>query len=80
MKASKDCYECLERLAYQAAGLATNDAQVRARAIEESLKVLKDEFSSDRVSIVIATRIHDVIKEITENPDPYREMKDKEIA
>ena len=80
MKASKDCYECLERLAYQAAGLATNDAQVRARAIEESLKVLKDEFSSDRVSIVIATRIHDVIREITENPDPYREMKDKEIA
>jgi len=80
MKASKDCYECLERLAYQAAGLATNDEQIRARAIEESLKVLKDEFSSDRVSIVIATRIHDVIKEITQNPDPYREMKDNEIA
>ncbi len=80
MKASKDCYECLERLAYQAAGLATNDEQIRARAIERGLKVLRDKFSCDRVSIVIATKIHDVIREITRNPDPYREMKDKEIA
>ncbi|MCK4723851.1 MAG: DUF89 family protein, partial [Dehalococcoidia bacterium] len=77
---SKDCYECLERLAYQAAGLATSDERAKARAIEQSLKVLKDNFSYDKVSIVIATRIHDVIREITENPDPYREMKDKEIA
>jgi len=80
MKASKDCYECLERLAYQAAGLATNDEQIRARAIERGLKVLRDKFSCDRVSIVIATKIHDVIREITQNPDPYREMKDNEIA
>ncbi len=80
MKASRDCYECLQRLAYQTVGLATNDEQIRARATEESLKVLRDEFSCDRVSIVIATKIHDVIREITENPDPYREMKDKEIA
>ena len=80
MRVSDDCYECLQRLAYQAAGLATSDEQVKARAIEESLKMLRDGFSSDRVSIVIATKIHDVIKEITENPDPYREMKDKEIA
>ncbi|MCK4331686.1 MAG: DUF89 family protein [Dehalococcoidia bacterium] len=80
MKASRDCYECLERLAYQAVGLATSDERAKARAIEESLKVLRDEFSCDRVSIVVATKIHDVIREITENPDPYREMKDKEIA
>lgn len=80
MKASKDCYECLQRLAYQAAELATDDEQTKARAIEESLKVLRGNFSYDEVSIVIATKIHDVIKEITQNPDPYREMKDKEIA
>ena len=80
MKVSGDCYECLERLAYQAAGLATNDEQVKARTIEKSLKVLEDEFSPDKVSIIIATKIHDVIKEISRNPDPYREMKDKEIS
>ena len=80
MKASKDCYECLQKLAYQAAELATDDEPAKARAVGESLKILGDDFSLGDVSIVVATKIHDVIKEITQNPDPYREMKDKEIA
>ena len=80
MKACEGCYECLERLAYQAAELATDDEQTRATALEESLKVLRNDFSCDEVSIVVATKIHDVIKEITQNPDPYRQMKDQEIA
>ncbi|TRZ94016.1 MAG: DUF89 family protein [Dehalococcoidia bacterium] len=80
MKLTKECYGCLQRLAYQAAGLATNDEHIKARAIEESLKVINDNFSYDRVSIVIATQIHDLVKDITQNSDPYREMKDKEIA
>ena len=80
MKACEACYECLERLAYQAAELATDDEQTKARALQESLKVLRQDFSCDEVSIVVATRIHDVIKEVTQNPDPYRQMKDKEIA
>jgi hypothetical protein len=80
MKASNYCYECLQKLAYQAAELSANDEQTKARAVEQSLKVLKDEFCLDKISIVIATKIHDTIKRITGNPDPYREMKDKEIA
>ena len=80
MKISKECYECLQRLAYQAAELATSDEQVKARAIEESLKILRDNYSEGGVSIVVATKIHDAIKEISQNPDPYRQMKDKEIA
>lgn len=80
MKACNYCYECLQKLAYQAAELATHDEQARARAIEDSLKILHDDFSLDCVSIVAATKMHDVIKEITGNPDPYRQMKDKEIA
>ncbi len=79
MKASKDCYECLQRLAYQAARLATSHEQVRSKAIEKGLKTLKENFSYDKVSIVIATKIHDTIKEVTQNPDPYRALKDKEI-
>jgi len=70
----------LQRLAYQAAELAANNEPVKARAVGESLKILGDNFSLDSVSIIIATKIHDVIKKITRNPDPYREMKDKEIA
>jgi len=44
------------------------------------MKVLSDYFSLDTVSIVVATKVHDVIKTISGNPDPYSGMKDKEIA
>jgi uncharacterized protein with ATP-grasp and redox domains len=80
MKASKDCYECLQKLAYQAAELATDDGPAKARVAGEGLKILGDDFSLDSVSIVVATKIHDAVKRITGNPDPYRKMKDKEIA
>ena len=40
MKASEECYECLYRLANQAAELATSDVQLKARAVEESLNIL----------------------------------------
>jgi uncharacterized protein with ATP-grasp and redox domains len=80
MKASGYCYECLQKLAKQAAELATSDEQVKARAVEESLRILQDNFSTDCVSIVVATKMHDVVKAITGNPDPYRQMKDREIA
>jgi uncharacterized protein with ATP-grasp and redox domains len=80
MKACNYCFECLQKLAHQAAELAANNKTVEARAVEEGLKILHDDFSLDCVSIVVATKMHDVIKKITGNPDPYRPMKDKEIA
>jgi len=52
----------------------------KSKAIEEGLKVLDDSFSYNEVSIVIATKIHDAIKKVTQNPDPYRGMKDMEIS
>jgi uncharacterized protein with ATP-grasp and redox domains len=79
MKASNYCYECLQKLAKQAAELATNDERAKARALSESLEILRDDFSMDCVSIVVATKIHDAVKRVTGNSDPYREMKDKEI-
>jgi len=80
MKASSYCYECLQRLAKQAADLATDDKQTKASAVEGSLKLLQDNFSLDCVSIVVATKLHNAVKEITGNPDPYRQMKDREIV
>lgn len=80
MKMARNCYACLQRLVYQAAGLATEDEQVRLRAINEGLKVLEENFSLSEVSIVVATKLHKVVKELTRNPDPYQGMKDKEIA
>jgi hypothetical protein len=70
----------LRGLICQAAQLATGDAPTREKAIEEAVKVLDGEFSYEQMSIVVATKIHEVIREITRNPDPYRAVKKKEMA
>ena len=80
MKISLECYECLQRLIHQAATLATDNNLLKQKAIEEALRLLDDEFSYDQISIAIATEIHQVIREITHNPAPYRVMKEKEMA
>jgi len=79
MKAVDMCYPCLCRLARQAATLATADEKLRAAAVRAGLKVVDDNFSTDGLTLDIATRIHRAVKEITGNPDPYRKMKDDEI-
>ena len=80
MKLMPGCYECLHRLIYQAAELATNDASLKQSAIKEAMKILDDEFSYSQLSIVIATKIHKMVREVTHNPDPYRAMKEREMA
>jgi len=80
MKLATDCYECLRRLLCQAADLATDDASLKQRATEEAMKILDNEFSYSQLSIAIATKIHKVVKEVTHNPDPYKEMKEREMT
>jgi uncharacterized protein with ATP-grasp and redox domains len=80
MKLALGCYECLHRLIHQAAELATDDVSLKQRAIKEALKILDNEFSYSQLSIVIATKIHKVVREMTHNPDPYREMKEREMT
>jgi len=79
MKAVSECYPCLCRLAHQAAGLATNDEELKAEAIRQGQRIVDDNFSADVLTIEIATKIHRAVKAITANPDPYRAVKDEEI-
>jgi len=79
MKLTPDCNNCLRGLINQAANLATNNAVLKQRAIEKATRILEEEFSYSQTSIVIATKIHKVIKEVTRNPDPYKAMKEREI-
>ena len=74
-----DCYDCLKRLIVQGADLATKDGWLRRKAVERAMNILESEFSYYQISIVVATKIHDEIKNITGNTDPYRAMKEKEM-
>jgi uncharacterized protein with ATP-grasp and redox domains len=80
MKMAPGCYECLHRLIHQAAELATDDASLKQRAISKAMKAFDDEFSYSQMSLGIAARIHNIVRETTQNPDPYRGMKEKEMA
>lgn len=79
MKATNECYPCLANLVKQAAGLATEDPELKAKAIEEGLKLLDREFSTEKVSIAVATPLHRLVRMVTGNPDPYRLMKEAEV-
>ena len=80
MKLAPDCYDCLRRLLCQAADLATDDASLKQRATEEAKKILDNEFSYSQLSIVIATKIHKMVRDVINNPDPYRAMKEREMT
>jgi len=80
MKIASDCYNCLGRLVRQAAELATDDPDLRSKAIEEGLEFLEAEFSSEKTSIEVATPLHRIVRSVTGNPDPYLKMKETEVA
>jgi hypothetical protein len=79
MKAVPECYPCLSRLLRQSAQVATSDEALRAKAIDAGMVVLDRYFSTEGLTIDVATRLHRVVREVTNNPDPYRAMKDREI-
>ena len=80
MKVAAECRDCLRRLVRQAAALSTDDEQARGQAIAAGLRIVDEDFHDDVPSIAIATQIHQAIKTITGNPDPYRRMKDEEVT
>ena len=80
MKATEECYRCLGRLVRQAAELATEDSRLRAKAIEEGLRLLDREFSTDKTSIEVATPLHRLVRAVTGNADPYRHIKEAEVG
>ena len=80
MKATEECYYCLTRLLHQAAELATEEPELRAKVIEEGLVLLDREFSTDKTSIATATPLHRLVRGLTGNPDPYHRIKEAELG
>lgn len=79
MRISEQCYHCLKNLARQASQFAAEDCAIREKARAAGEKALHNKFKPGEVSIVIASAIHDAVRGVTGNPDPYRKMKDIEV-
>ena len=80
MKISTECHDCLMKLADQASGFATDNAELRENSKRAARELIRDRLKPGIVSIEVATPLHHVIKQVTGNHDPYRKFKDIEMS
>jgi uncharacterized protein with ATP-grasp and redox domains len=79
VRISTECYDCLQKLAVQASNNGTQDQHLRDEARKKAEELLHEKLKPGSISIVVASAMHDVIRKVTGNPDPYRLTKDIEI-
>ncbi len=71
-----DCIACLTRQAHEAVVSATTDTHLRENALRGSLRLLT-RLDWHQSPPALALRIHRFIRDATNNPDPYAEVKDR---
>jgi uncharacterized protein with ATP-grasp and redox domains len=74
MKTYLDCLPCFLRQALEASRMATEDVRIQRKVLDSVMERLSN-LSLDAAPPEIATEVHGLVKEITGNPDPYREAK-----
>lgn len=77
MKVHVRCAPCLLNRGYLEIERASKNQKVRFRAMVELLKLLNNEFSPEACPSIIGTKRDRLIKRITGNDDPYREVKNE---
>ena len=77
MKTYLDCVPCFLRQALEASRMATKDEDVQRNVIDSVMGRLP-RLSFNVSPPEIAQVVHGLVKEITANPDPYREIKKRQ--
>lgn len=80
MRAAEECYACLDRLIVTTATLATDVPELREKALAAGRAVLEAEFAPDKIPAQIAAAAQRVIRETAQNPDPFKKVKEGELA
>lgn len=75
MRMRAECVSCLINRVIYEAGLV--DEKFSEKAVKEALDILAKEYSHDANSILVATKVHRRVYEIIENPDPYKDIKER---
>lgn len=75
MRMRVECVSCLINRVIYEAGLV--DEKFSEKAVKEALGILAKEYSYNANSILVATKVHRRVYEIIENPDPYRDIKER---
>jgi uncharacterized protein with ATP-grasp and redox domains len=77
MKASIDCIPCFVRQSLDAVRLISSDKILHIQFLKE-LMLWMSEMNMDQSAPVLGQRIHQRLRQISGNSDPYREIKDKQ--
>ena len=74
MKANLECIPCSQRQAVDAARMITDDEELQERILREVMKaILKIDWN--KTPPEISRVVHQVVKEIGKNQDPYKDVK-----
>ena len=74
MKTFLDCIPCFLRQALDAARLVTDDEAIHERVLREVLRAARD-MDLRQSPPAMGQRIHRLIRNLTGQSDPYREVK-----
>lgn len=76
MKVHLECIPCLLRQALEAAKMSTNDEITRENSLREVAIYLSNE-QWTKILPELGTNVHRIVKRVTGNVDPYKQLKDK---
>ncbi|MBN2804393.1 MAG: DUF89 family protein [Deltaproteobacteria bacterium] len=74
MKTDLECFPCFLKQTLSAAAVAKMNRNQTQKAVKEVLNILKD-INMELPPPLMGRDIHNIIKKISENPDPYKELK-----
>jgi uncharacterized protein with ATP-grasp and redox domains len=74
MKLNLDCIPCFQRQALQAVRFISDDEKLQERVLREVAKKLL-ESNWDSTPPELAHQVHSIVKRITKENDPYKEVK-----
>lgn len=77
MKLHTECLACLVGTAVDQVKIATDDEQKQFEALREFLSFLEESFVAEHTPPYIGSERSRIIQEVTSNPDPYKELKEK---
>lgn len=76
MKTYFDCIPCFIRQVLDSVRLTTDDRDMQLQALRQALRLAAD-MDLTQSPPVMGREIHRFIRKLTENPDPYREIKSR---
>lgn len=74
-----DCLPCLLRQSLEAARMASDDESTQTDIMDEALSTV-GRYRDYRSAPAIAQAIHEIVKRRTDRSDPYRAIKDRDMA